>query len=320
VIWTLQEQLLRNSEIAFVVLCITVFILMGRKRLLVEYPTLAALLCVQAIDALIAVTILFFRKPLGLTLDTAYSIYFYSHWICFTCEEILQVFVIYSVFSLAMRPLQGLHSIGKIIFRWVAAVSIAVSLGIAAGPHFVSSGYSATMLYTRIASQSEQGIGVLTLCLLLFVCFSTKPLGLTYGSRTFGVSLGLGVMAMTTLVEAAWASIEVGRSLYSPVYLFGMLGLCSAVLVWGIYFALPEPERKLILLPTTSPFFFWNRISEALGDAPGHVAIAGFRPDMLAAAEMQMFSAPPVTRIGQPVEDFNMSAIPPQLLHATASR
>ena len=47
----------------------------------------------------------------------------------------------------------------------------------------------------------------------------------------------------------------------------------------------------MILLPTTSPFFLWNRISEALGDEPGFVAIAGFKPDMLAPAELAAFTA-----------------------------
>lgn len=47
----------------------------------------------------------------------------------------------------------------------------------------------------------------------------------------------------------------------------------------------------MILLPTTSPFFLWNRISEALGDAPGFVAIAGFKPEMLAPAELMAFTA-----------------------------
>jgi hypothetical protein len=47
----------------------------------------------------------------------------------------------------------------------------------------------------------------------------------------------------------------------------------------------------MILLPTTSPFFTWNRISEALGDEPGYVAIAGFKPQMLAAAELKVLSS-----------------------------
>jgi len=312
------DLLLKYSQMAFIALTVGILVLMGRKGLLSKFPLLACLLSVQAIDAVVSVAILFFRKDLGIEIHRAYKIYFYSHWGAVASEEILQVLVIYSVFSLAMKPLRGLHQIGKVIFRWVAGVSVMVSIAIAAGPHFAAPGYEPTVAIFRVTGQIQQGIGVLTLCLLLFVCFSTKPLGLTYRSRIFGVTLGLGVVATTTLVEAAWASISAGRSLYSPIYLFGVLGMLAAVSVWATYFALPEPERKMILLPTTSPFFFWNSISEALGDAPGHVAIAGFRPDMLAPAEMQMLSAPSTLRIEAPAE-FDMPTISVSTLHAAAS-
>ena len=49
----------------------------------------------------------------------------------------------------------------------------------------------------------------------------------------------------------------------------------------------------MITLPTTSPFFFWNRIAEALGDAPGEVAVAGITPDMFAPAELLAFRSVP---------------------------
>ena len=295
------KLLLKYSTIAFVALCIGILALMGRKRLLREFTLLAYLLGFQAVSGSISIALLFYRRQLGIPLTISYPVYFYSHWISLAADNILRILIIYSVFSLAMKPLQGLHEIGKVIFRWVAGVSIAVSVGIAAGPNFTSHVDSA-LAFARVAGQVQQGISVLTLCLLLFVCFSTKPLGLTYRSRLFGVTLGLGIMAMTTLVQAAWLSVIATQTLYSAVSLFGVLGTFAAVSVWATYFALPEPERKLILLPTTSPFFFWNRISEALGDAPGHVAIAGFRPEMLAPAEFQMLTAPSLKRIEQPAE------------------
>jgi hypothetical protein len=194
--------------------------------------------------------------------------------------------VIYSVFRKAMKPLEGLHRAGKIIFRWVGGVSVALSLGLALGPHAAGSYTMATL-----TSQMQQGISILILCLLLFVCFSTRYLGLTYRSHIFGVSLGLGVFATVSLIESAWTAGGTGQTLYSSVYVFSTLGSCAALLTWAGYFALPEPERKMILLPTTSPFFLWNRISEALGDEPGFVAIAGFKPDMLAPAELTAFTA-----------------------------
>jgi hypothetical protein len=223
-----------------------------------------------------------------LSLELAYDIYFFTNWIATAVETVLLIWIIYDVYNKAMRPLKGLQKIGKIIFRWVAVVSIAVSVAIVAGPR-LSNNYVANISTT--VGQIQQGTFVLTLCLLLFVCFAIRPLGLTFRSHLFGVTLGLGVTATAFLVQAAWLSGVSAQSLYSPVYLVSTVGSLLAVCIWGTYFALPEPERKMILLPTTSPFFTWNRISEALGDDPGYVAVAGFKPEMLAAAELKVLSS-----------------------------
>jgi hypothetical protein len=280
------KLLLEYSIFADLFMGIGILTLMVRRRLVRDFVFLAAFLVVGCIEEGISVPILFFRKDLGISKVLAYDIYFYSHWIIFFIEYALLLLVIYSVFRQAMKPLEGLHRAGKIVFRWVGGVAVALSLALALGPHTAGTHYLATL-----AGQMQQGTSVLILCLLLFVCFSTRYLGLTYGSRIFGVSLGLGVFATASLIESAWYANGVGQTVYSSVYIFSTLGSCVTSLIWGTYFAMPEPARKMILLPTTSPFFLWNRISEALGDEPGFVAIAGFKPDMLAPAELTAFTA-----------------------------
>jgi hypothetical protein len=271
----------------FVDLFITagILVVMGRKHLLRAFAFLTAFLVVNFIEEASSILLLYFRKSLGISAFHAYDIYCYSRWVISGLEYALLVLIIYSVFRQAMKPLEGLHRAGKIVFRWVGGVSIALSVVMALGPHTAASSPWATLY-----SQVQQGISVLILCLLLFVCFSTRYLGLTYRSHIFGVTLGLGVFATVSLVESAWTAGG-APTLYSPVFVFSTLGSCAALLTWATYFAMPEPERKMILLPTTSPFFLWNRISEALGDEPGFVAIAGFKPDMLAPAELAAFTA-----------------------------
>jgi hypothetical protein len=280
------KLLLEYSIFADFFIGAAVLVMMAHKRLFREFAFLAAFLGIGCLEDLISIPILFFRKEVGISKVVAYDIYFYSHWAIFFVEYVLLLLVIYSVFRKAMKPLEGLHHAGKIVFRWVGGVSVAVSLALALGPHTAGTNYLATL-----AGQMQQGTSVLILCLLLFVCFSTRYLGLTYRSHIFGVSLGLGIFATVSLVESVWYANGVGQTVYSPVYIFSTVGACVALLTWGTYFALPEPERKMILLPTTSPFFLWNRISEALGDEPGFVAIAGFKPDMLAPAELAAFTA-----------------------------
>lgn len=280
------KLLLEYAMFAEVFVGIGILILMMRKRLLRDFAFLAAFLAVDSFENSISIPILFFRKYLGMSKVLSYDVYFYSHWVLFFVEYGLLLLVIYGVFHRAMKPLEGLHRAGKIVFRWIGGVSLALSLVMAMGPHIAGQYYLATL-----AGQMQQGISVLILCLLLFVCFSTRYLGLTYRSHIFGVSLGLGIFATVSLIESAWYATGVGQTVYSPVYLFSAAGTCVAWLTWGTYFAMPEPERKMILLPTTSPFFLWNSISEALGDEPGFVAIAGFKPEMLAPAEVTVFTA-----------------------------
>ena len=58
--------------------------------------------------------------------------------------------------------------------------------------------------------------------------------------------------------------------------------------IWTAYLATPEPRRRMIILPTTSPFLRWNQISLALGDEPGYVALGEITPDMFAPAEVEV--------------------------------
>jgi hypothetical protein len=197
-----------------------------------------------------------------------------------------------------MKPLRGLHRAGKIIFRWVGVVSFALSLGMAFGPR-VEDGAAYIGI---VAGRLQQGTSVLLLCMLLFVCFTTRYLGLTYRNRIFGILLGLGIFSACTLVESAWLSTKGAETVFSPIYLISAFGFLACLFVWSGYLLAPEPVRKLVLLPTTSPYFFWNQVSEALGDDPGHVVVSGFTPDMLAPGEIQMLKKSPSSALPPPKE------------------
>ncbi len=124
----------------------------------------------------------------------AYQVYFYVYWTSYALEAILSLLVIYSIFKLAMAPLKGLQTLGMLIFRWVAAISVAVAIGVAVSPH-----QSGIKFMTAMITQLQQTSSILTLCLLLFVCFAIRPMGLSFRSRIFGISLGLGFLATINL-------------------------------------------------------------------------------------------------------------------------
>lgn len=214
--------------------------------------------------------------------DAAYTWYFYIYWTSFAIESVLNLLVVYDVFRLAMAPLKGLQTLGMLVFKWAAGISVAVALGSALTPHT----HGAQQYLMAAISQLQRTQSILTLCLLLFVCFAIRPMGLSYGSRIFGVGLGLGLMSANDLVSSAWMVLYPG---FMTTYnLVSGIVICLVLATWTAYFALPEPKRRIIVLPTTSPFLRWNQISQALGDNPGFVAIGGVPPEVFAPAELEV--------------------------------
>jgi hypothetical protein len=179
-----------------------------------------------------------------------------------------------------------------LVFKWAAGISVAVALGSAFQP-----GLQGADLMINAISQIQRTQSILTLCLLLFVCFAIRPMGLSYTSRIFGVSLGLGVMASTDLIQSAWMVFNHNMN--------------------AAYFALPEPKRRIIVLPTTSPFLRWNQISAALGDNPGFVAIGGVPPELFAPAEVEVMRRASLKMNTPAVTPFPVSALSEERLHVS---
>jgi hypothetical protein len=270
------------SQLQYVepLLCGMLVYFLVRAKAVRNFAYLFALLCVRIECSLICIALLTFGGH-GIERHLAYRIYFYVYWTSFALEAILSLLVIYSIFKLAMAPLKGLQTLGMLIFRWVAAISVAVAIGVAVSPHISGIKFMVSMI-----TQLQQTSSILTLCLLLFVCFAIRPMGLSFRSRIFGVSLGLGFLATITLVNSAW--IAHNPSMYSLFSLVNVAAVSLTLLTWSAYFAFPEPKRRIITLPTTSPFLRWNQISLALGDDPGHVAIGGIPPELFAPAELEI--------------------------------
>ena len=276
------RELVTVLEYAEPALCLAACISLCYAKALKSYGYLAALLLTRVFFFGAEWTILHFARYNSSDSVHAYKLYFYAYWAAFAFQSVLMLIVICSMYRLAMAPLKGLNTLGMLVFKWVAGISVLVAFGSAFAPHITRVHY-----LIAFVGQMQRTQSILILCLLLFVCFAIRPMGLSYGSRIFGVSLGLGVMATTDMIQSAWISNS-SSSMYGAFSVISSGAVCLTLATWTVYFALPEPKRRLITLPTTSPFLRWNQISEVLGDSPGHVAIGGLPPEMLAPAEIEV--------------------------------
>ncbi len=261
--------------------CVIALGIMFWRRLLIQYRPLSLLLAVRLTFFFIAAPMFYVCRRHPELERSIYHVYFYVYWLTYAVEAVLGFFIIFRVYSLAMAPLQGLERLGRLMFRWAGGIAIAMAVTTATGPHV-----SANTLMMRAVTEFQQTQSVLTLCMLLFVCLAIRPMGLSHRSKIFGVCLGLGVMATSDLVGSAWLSHM--KSLYSAYNIINAVAILLGIVIWAGYFVVPEPKRRMIVLPTTSPFLRWNQISAALGDAPGYVAVGEVTPDMFAPAEVEI--------------------------------
>ena len=230
------------------------------------------------------VTLLYVRHLGKLRIDPqrAYTTYFNTFWVAFALQAVCQIILTYTIFDGAMRPLKGLHKLGKIVYFWAAAISVLVAADVAASPHVDSH-----LLMQTLVGRFESATGIITVSLVVFVCAAIRPMGLSIRSRVFGTGMGLLIIALTNTLQANFFFQP--RTLYGPYARVEIAMNCVSQMLWIYYFAVPEPKRRFVLLPTTSPFHHWNRVSELLGHEPGYVAIGGVPPESFAAAEINIF-------------------------------
>ena len=212
----------------------------------------------------------------------AYNLYFWTFWVAYALQAVCQIFLTYTIFDGAMRPLKGLHRLGKIVYFWAAAISVFVAANVAVAPHV-----SRYLLIQSVVGQFQRASAIITVSLVIFVCAAIRPMGLSVRSRVFGSGLGLGIVALTNTLQSNF--FVQPRTMYGTYARVQIAMSCISQVIWIYYFAVPEPKRRFVLLPTTSPFHHWNRISELLGHEPGYVAIGGVPPESFAVAEIDIF-------------------------------
>jgi hypothetical protein len=196
-----------------------------------------------------------------------YEAYFYTYWPFFAINAILMLRVLHEMFRHAVRSIPGVQKLGRPIFFWGMVVSAVLAFAAGMTPH--AGGVSLLLASAQVLARTE---AVLALCMLAFLAFASHTLGVSFRSRIFGVIFGFGLMATGTLVNSAiFLRIP---SLSNTANLILMAVNFIGVTIWAGYFLRPEPARKLVAMPVSSPLMRWNDIAMTLGNPAGQVAVS----------------------------------------------
>lgn len=160
--------------------------------------------------------------------------YFYAYWINDAVDIILALAILAEIFNLIFAPYAGVRRLARIIFLFAA---VAVSIASAVFLFFHHTEYSVPAV--TFALVAERSVRILQLGLTLALFAITRYLHLRWKNYLFGIALGFGFYAMTTL-----AVLVIRMTYGQPVmvltnYLWGT-GYCVAVLIWAVYVLQPE--------------------------------------------------------------------------------
>ncbi len=197
----------------------------------------------------------------------AYYIYFYVYWVSFGVGAILILRVLHEMFRHAVRSIPGVQKLGEPIFFWAITVSVILAFASGVTPH--TTGMSLLLASAQVLMRSQS---VLALCMLTFLAFASQTLGVSFRSRIFGVTFGFGIMATSDLLLTAftWSHGNLA-SYFNVAHEVIYLG---AIALWSAYFLQPEPARRLVTMPVSSPLMRWNDVAQTLGNPAGQVAVS----------------------------------------------
>jgi hypothetical protein len=197
----------------------------------------------------------------------AYYVYFYVYWVSFAISAVLILRVLHEMFRHAVRSIPGVQKLGEPIFFWAITISVILAFASGITPH--ASGVSLLLASAQVLMRSQS---VLALCMLTFLAFASQTLGVPFRSRIFGVTFGFGMMAVGDLVYTALFTYH--SSLASAANIGHEAIYLGAIALWSAYFLQPEPARRLVTMPVTSPLMRWNDVAQTLGNPAGQVAIS----------------------------------------------
>ncbi len=260
-----------SSQMAMTLMAVAEFALWAvfgflfwKKKLNRRFPVMGAYLVLH-FAAMPVLLFLFYGQARHWFNDYAFDMYFYSYWAVYFISAILLFFICIEVFRSALSAFSGLQKLGTLVFRWVALVSVIVSLSTLSLEH------SRALMITHSAFALMRSVSILELFLLAFLCLSMNALRLSVRDMAFGISVGFGLMSANDFVVALFLSRN--HSLVEPLQFIDEALILFALGIWISYAALPEPVRRPVMMPANSTILRWNEIASALGHTGTQVAV-----------------------------------------------
>jgi hypothetical protein len=238
--------------------------LFWRKKLQRRFPAMGAYLALR-VGSMPVLLLLLFGQSRHWFNDYCYACYFFAYWSVYIVSAVLLYFICVEVFRSALSAFPGLMRFGIVVFRWAALATVLLTLS------SITSSHRGFALLPEIANALMRPMSIVALCLLAFLCLSMNALHLSVRDFSFGIALGFGLFSANDFILSLL--FRAHTSLTDPLQFVYESVILATLGAGAIYFALPEPARKPVVIPASSTIYRWNEIASALGHTGTQVAV-----------------------------------------------
>lgn len=255
------QDLLVRLEPLFLLIAAAAFVRSGCMR---KYPALTTYLAIRGLLLFSLEGLVWNGEPANGSVR--YLAFYFDYYLSFLITSIAIFFVIQEVFKKVMEPVPGLRRLGLMAFRWVSVVSLVVSVGTITLS--AETAHVGLFYLCKLGPSLMRCVDIMELCLIAFLSLTIHALGRSYRSRLFGIAMGFGLQAAMELISNALIVRFSGAG--SPVNLILQMVITGVLLMWTVYFLMPEPasERSMIVLPPSSVMARWNALAKGIGQTP----------------------------------------------------
>jgi len=188
----------------------------------------------------------------GYAVFEKHSLYFYTYVIGQSISVVLELALVYEIFSHLFSAHQALRKLATLIFRVVVVLLVLLAGAVI---------YAQTPIGEkgiRIALLTvEEAARIIEVGLIMFLFLSSSVFGLHWRQNVFGIALGLGILTATALVTATMmqhVTLAAARSLD----LAQMFSADFSLLVWLGYLLSPERVTSPAEVPKRAQLEQWN--------------------------------------------------------------
>lgn len=188
----------------------------------------------------------------------SYAAYFYVYWGSELVDALLALAVIQEIFNNVFREHDGLHGLGRVLFRWTTLVLLALTLGVAVS----APGADADRVIAGLIVL-QRSVAIVQAGLLVLLFAFCQFFGLNWRTVVFGVAFGFGTCA---IIQTAVSTLrtQLGMPASAAYSLAQPLAYNLAIGIWTFYVIWPSRGRQPVSLPDSAQLKAWNRALQDL--------------------------------------------------------